>query len=90
MSKIINTRDLDVSLSALEEMTEIQRITDQCWNVFGSVDWSYLNCGQSGYTEREIRELTGRGAILCRVHDIDNNEFDILVFNRGNKLTLEI
>ena len=87
MSKVIHalkiyTSALDVPISELEDMTEIQRVDEQCYNIFGDNEWSYVSCGQSGYSKETITELVNeKKATLCRVTDIDNYEFDIMVFD---------
>tara|TARA_R100000008_G_scaffold51940_2_gene31332 strand:- start:1078 stop:1368 length:291 start_codon:yes stop_codon:yes gene_type:complete len=78
----IDTSALDVPISELEDMTTEQRVDEQCYNIFGDNNWSYVNCGQSGYSKEEIKELVSeKKATLCRVTDIDDYEFDILVFD---------
>ena len=83
MSEVIHalkiyTSALDVPISELEDMTEIQRVDEQCYNIFGDNEWSYVSCGQSGYSKETITELVNeKKATLCRVTDIDNYEFDI-------------
>ena len=87
MSEVIHalkiyTSALDVPISELEDMTTEQRVDEQCYNIFGDNNWSYVSCGQSGFSEETITELVNeKKATLCRVTDIDDYEFDILVFN---------
>ena len=78
----VATSALDVPMSELEDMTMAQRVDEQCWNIFGDDNWSYVSCCQSGFSEETITELVNeKKATLCRVTDIDDYEFDILVFN---------
>ena len=78
----VATSALDVPISELEDMTTEQRVDEQCYNIFGDNNWSYVSCGQSGFSEETITELVNeKKATLCRVTDIDDYEFDILVFN---------
>ena len=84
MSKVVKiyTNALDVPKYELENMTLEQRVDEQCYNIFGDNNWSYVSCGQSGYSKEEIKELVSeKKATLCRVTDIDDYEFDILVFD---------
>jgi len=77
----IDTSSLDVPVSELENMTEQQRVDEQCYNIFGDNDWSYVSCGQSGWSKEDIKKHTSSGEYnLCTVKDIDDYEFDIMVY----------
>ena len=79
----IDTSALDVPMSTLENMTEIQRVDEQCYNIFGNSDWSYVSCGQSGWSKESIKKHTSSGEYtLCAVKDIDDDEFEIMVYGR--------
>ena len=80
----IDTSALDVPISELEDMTEAQRVDEQCYAIFGEAidNWSYVSCGQSGFSEETITELVNeKKATLCEVTDIDGHEFRIIVFD---------
>jgi hypothetical protein len=79
----IDTNALDVSKSELENMTVEQRVDEQCYNIFGDNDWSYVSCGQSGWSEEDIKKHTSSGEYtLCEVKDIDDDEFKIMVYGK--------
>ena len=79
----IYTNALDVSKSELENMTTEQRVDEQCYNIFGNNDWSYVSCGQSGWTEEDIKKHTSSGEYtLCKVKDINDYEFEIIVYGK--------
>ena len=85
MSEVIkiDTYALDVPKSELENMTVEQRVDEQCYNIFGDNDWSYVSCGQSGWSKESIEKHTSSGEYtLCEVKDIDDDEFDIMVYGR--------
>jgi len=78
----IYTNALDVSKYELKNMTEIERVDEQCYNIFGDNDWSYVSCGQSGWSKESIEKHTSSGEYtLCTVEDMDN-EFDIMVYGK--------
>ena len=84
MSKVIKlyTDALDVPKYKLENMTLEQRVDEQCYNIFGDNDWSYVSCGQSGWSKESIEKHTSSGEYtLCTVEDMDN-EFDIMVYGK--------
>jgi len=73
----------DIPKSELENMTVEQRVDEQCYNIFGDNDWSYVSCGQSGWSKESIEKHTSSGEYtLCEVKDIDDDEFDIMVYGR--------
>jgi hypothetical protein len=83
MSKVVKiyTDALDVSKSELENMTTEQRVDEQCYNIFGNNDWSYVSCGQSGWSKEDIDKHTSSGEYtLCKVKDINDYEFKIMVY----------
>ena len=85
MSKVIKitTGFSDIPKSELENMTVEQRVDEQCYNIFGDNDWSYVSCGQSGWSKESIEKHTSSGEYtLCEVKDIDGDEFDIMVYGR--------
>ena len=85
MSKVIkiDTNALDVPKSELENMTVEQRVDEQCYNIFGDNDWSYVSCGQSGWAKESIEQHTSSGKYtLCEVKDIDDDEFQIMVYGK--------
>ena len=85
MSKVIkiDTNASDIPKSELENMTVEQRVDEQCYNIFGDNDWSYVSCGQSGWSKESIEKHTSSGEYtLCEVKDIDDDEFDIMVYGR--------
>ena len=85
MSKVIkiDTYALDVPKSELENMTVEQRVDEQCYNIFGDNDWSYVSCGQSGWSKEDIDKHTSSGEYtLCKVKDIDDYEFKIMVYGK--------
>ena len=78
----IYTNALDISKYELKNMTEIERVDEQCYNIFGDNDWSYVSCGQSGWSKESIEKHTSSGEYtLCTVEDMDN-EFDIMVYGK--------
>ena len=86
MSKVIKlyTDALDVPKYELENMTLEQRVDEQCYNIFGDNDWSYVSCGQSGWSKEDIDKHTSSGEYtLCKVKDIDNYEFKIMVYGKS-------
>ena len=81
--KVIDTNALDVSKSELENMTVEQRVDEQCYNIFGDNDWSYVSCGQSGWSKEDIDKHTSSGEYtLCKVKDINDYEFEIMVYGK--------
>lgn len=85
MNKVIKivTGFSDIPKSELENMTVEQRVDEQCYNIFGDNDWSYVSCGQSGWSKESIEKHTSSGEYtLCEVKDIDDDEFDIMVYGR--------
>ena len=79
----VATSALDVPMSELEDMTMAQRVDEQCYNIFGDNDWSYVSCGQSGWSKESIQKHTSSGEYtLCTVKDIDDYEFDIMVYDK--------
>ena len=79
----IDTKALDVPMSELESMTTEQRVDEQCYNIFGDNDWSYVSCCQSGWSKESIQKHTSSGEYtLCTVKDIDDYEFDIMVYDK--------
>ena len=79
----ITTGFSDIPKSELENMTVEQRVDEQCYNIFGDNDWSYVSCGQSGWSKESIEKHTSSGEYtLCEVKDIDGDEFDIMVYGR--------
>ena len=90
MSEVIkiDTNALDVPKSELENMTVEQRVDEQCYNIFGDNNWSYVSCGQSGWSKESIEQNTSFGEYtLCEVKDIDDDEFQIMVHG---KPTIEV
>tara|TARA_A100001035_G_scaffold225169_1_gene185996 strand:- start:2312 stop:2587 length:276 start_codon:yes stop_codon:yes gene_type:complete len=84
MTLEIYTDALDVSKSELENMTTEQRVDEQCYNIFGDNDWSYVSCGQSGWSKEDIEKHTSSGEYtLCKVKDIDDYEFKIMVYGKS-------
>ena len=83
MTLEIYTNALDVSKSELENMTIEQRVDEQCYNIFGDNDWSYVSCGQSGWSKEDIDKHTSSGEYtLCKVKDINDYEFKIMVYGK--------
>ena len=85
MSEVIkiDTYALDVPKYELENMTVEQRVDEQCYNIFGDNDWSYVSNGQSGWSKESIEKHTRSGEYtLCKVKDIDDDEFEIMVYGK--------
>tara|TARA_R100000664_G_C2699816_1_gene100591 strand:- start:57 stop:323 length:267 start_codon:yes stop_codon:yes gene_type:complete len=85
MNKVIkiDTSASDIPKSELENMTIEQRVDEQCYNIFGDNDWSYVSCGQSGWSKESIEKHTSSGEYtLCEVKDIDDDEFEIMVYGK--------
>jgi len=85
MSRVIkiDTNASDIPKSELENMTVEQRVDEQCYNIFGDNDWSYVSCGQSGWSKESIEKHTSSGEYtLCMVKDIDDDEFEIMAYGK--------
>ena len=85
MNKVIkiDTSASDIPKSELENMTIEQRVDEQCYNIFGDNDWSYVSCGQSGWSKESIEKHTSSGEYtLCMVKDIDDDEFEIMAYGK--------